>query len=641
MGVEMILLKRVGTVARLAGAFAGMLCSFSAGQAIAEETPAQTLPVTYEELSKVIDPLIAEWIEKHKGAGAVVTITNRERTVFEKGYGFSDVEARKPFAADSTLVRPGSISKLFTGIAAMQLADRGKLDLDRDVNEYLDFRIPTLEGGVPVTLRRLLRHRAGFEEHLRDLFTRRPDPEPLRSLMPRSLPQRIFPQGNVAAYSNYGMALAGYIVERVSGEPYADYVARHILEPLGMNRSTFKQPLPEALAPTMAKGYFSADKPVGFFETIADSPAGGLSATGADMARFMRALLNGGALDGVRILSAERLQEMMAPQGDETPAGHLGLVFFGGSFEGHKFLGHGGGTMGFLSGLQLLPEEGYGLFFSYDGSRTEGHLPNVARTLAQRFLPKAGSTERRESAAVDAGRITGVYRPSRRSETTFVKVAYGLLNQIRIVADAKGNLHVSSALWPFGKGRTLTPIGAGAFEGPDGGRLYFDGVKFAAPAAELLRVPFSEDVRWVLPALLASAFVLLLTLLAWPVLALWRRWRKSPLSDSAACPRMYAVTRIAALAAATVMAVTIYIWLASRDLSIFSGALDPVLVAWYALAWFTVAAAFPVAWFAAVYWQRSVGSLWTRIHQTLMAGSLAFLAWFFVTFHIAGTTLNY
>src|SRR5262249_26317567 len=151
----------------------------------------------------------------------VVVVVNRDGPVFAKGYGFSDIEARKPFTADATLVRPGSISKLFTGIAVMQLVDEGRLDLDRDVNDYIDFTIPAPEGGVPVTLRRFLPPRAGFEEHLKGLFSRNRDPEPLGRWLARNLPQRLFPKGDVEAYSNYGLALAGYIVERVSGEPFA------------------------------------------------------------------------------------------------------------------------------------------------------------------------------------------------------------------------------------------------------------------------------------------------------------------------------------------------------------------------------------------------------------------------------------
>src|SRR5260370_17060659 len=176
----------------------------------------------------------------------------------------------------------------------MQLVDAGSLDLDRDVNGYIDFAIPVTEGGVPVTLRRILTHRAGFEEHVKGSFTRNCECEQMGLCLANNLPQRLFPKGDVEAYSNYGVALAGYIVERVSGEPFASYVQRHILDPLGMSHSTFRQPLPDDLAPLMAKGYRTSDKPpLAAFETVIRAPAGGPSATGTDMGPFIRPLMDG------------------------------------------------------------------------------------------------------------------------------------------------------------------------------------------------------------------------------------------------------------------------------------------------------------------------------------------------------------
>ena len=259
--------------------------SMEAFRAIADTAvPSTPVELTADNLAGVIDPMMAEWIDKHKGPGAVVVAVNRDGRIFAKGYGFSDIDAKKPFTADTTLVRPGSISKLFTGIAVMQLVDSGKLDLDRDVNDYVDFAIPVPDGGVPVTLRRLLTHRAGFEEHLKGLFSRNPEPEPLGRWLAKNLPQRLFPKGDVEAYSNYGFALAGYIVERVSGEPFASYVQVHLLDPLGMSHSSFRQPLPDDLAPLMAKTYRPWPLPqLPFFLTTAEAPAGALSATGTDM----------------------------------------------------------------------------------------------------------------------------------------------------------------------------------------------------------------------------------------------------------------------------------------------------------------------------------------------------------------------
>src|SRR5215467_2132551 len=328
------------------------------GRGVAEPPLAQPpLELTAANLAGVVDPLMANWIDKRHGPGAVVVVVKRDALVFAKGYGFCDIAAKRPFSADATLVRPGSISKLFTAIAVMQLVDAGRLDLDQDVNRYIDFTIPLQDGDVPVTLRRLLTHRAGFEEHAKGLFSRNRESEPLGRWLARNLPPRLFPRGDVEAYSNYGVALAGYVVERVSGEPFASYVQRNILDPLGMSHSTFRQPLPDDLAPLMAKGYRASDQPpLGFFEAIV-APAGGLSATGTDMGRFIRALMNGGALDGGRILPNARLDEMMAPS-NATPAGYLGLAFVGTKVAGHEAIWHDGGTPAFSSDLKFFPAQG-------------------------------------------------------------------------------------------------------------------------------------------------------------------------------------------------------------------------------------------------------------------------------------------
>ena len=151
----------------------------------------------------------------------------------------------------------------------MQLVEQGKLDLDRDVNEYLDFAIPKTYA-EPVTLRRLLTHTAGFEETLKNLFVPSArEMRPLRDYLVAAMPARIFPPGKVPSYSNYGLTLAGYIVERVSGEPFEKYIAAHILDPLRMEHSTFAQPLPEALAPNMSRG---TSPPRKARETLSSSP---------------------------------------------------------------------------------------------------------------------------------------------------------------------------------------------------------------------------------------------------------------------------------------------------------------------------------------------------------------------------------
>src|SRR5881394_3398573 len=267
--------------------------------------PSPPPALTKSDFETFLDALIPSQLQNRDIAGAVVSVVKDGQVLFTKGYGYADFTAKKPVLADQTLFRPGSISKLFTATAVMQLVEQGKVDLDRDVNEYVDFAIPKIYP-EPVTLRRLLTHTAGFEETLKNLFvpTVR-EMRPLRDYLIAAMPARIFATGTVPSYSNYGLTIAGYIVERISGEPFDKYVAAHILTPLKMDHSTFAQPLPEALEANMSPGYLAAAQGARKFEFVTASPAGALSATATDMTRLMLAFLAEGTLEGATILKPE------------------------------------------------------------------------------------------------------------------------------------------------------------------------------------------------------------------------------------------------------------------------------------------------------------------------------------------------
>src|SRR5256885_2253248 len=240
-----------------------------------QTTPAPAL--TKADVETFLDALIPDELQNRNMAGAVVSVVKDGQVLLEKGYGYADFSAKKQVLANQTLFRPGSISKLFTAIAVMQLVEQGKLDLDRDVNEYIDFAIPKTYP-EPVTLRRLLTHTAGFEEVLKNLFVAsQQQMKPQHDYLVAALPARIFPPGKTAAYSNYGLTVAGYIVERLSGEKFESYIDTHILKPLKMQSSTFAQPLPGPLESQMSQGYSIATKPPKSFEFLQAAPAGSLS----------------------------------------------------------------------------------------------------------------------------------------------------------------------------------------------------------------------------------------------------------------------------------------------------------------------------------------------------------------------------
>src|SRR5690348_10440908 len=224
----------------------------------AKPAVAATAPVAHPlekaDVEAFFDGLVPLQMERSDVAGATVLVVKDGQEILKKGYGYSDVTKKSPVDPATTMFRLASISKLFTWISVMQLAEQGKLDIDTDVNKYLDFQIAPAFG-KPIALRNLMTHTGGFEEEIRDILVTDPKMAmPLREFLIENQPRRIFPPGEVPAYSNYGVGLAGYIVQRVGGEPFEQYVAEHIFLPLGMKHSSFKQPLAEEHLPFPSDG---------------------------------------------------------------------------------------------------------------------------------------------------------------------------------------------------------------------------------------------------------------------------------------------------------------------------------------------------------------------------------------------------
>src|SRR5438105_6490177 len=349
--------------------------------------------LTKADLEPFLDALIPSQLQNRNIAGAVVAIVKDGQVLFAKGYGYADFAAKKPVLADQTLFRPGSISKLFTATAVMQLVEQGKLDLDRDVNEYLDFAIPKTYPD-PVTLRRLLTHTAGFEDTLKNLFVaHESDMKALRTYLVNQMPQRMFPPGKIPSYSNYGFSIAGYIVERVSGEKFERYIDNHILKPLRMTNSTFDQPLPVTLAQQISQSYLTAAKKPRDFEFVQASPAGALSTTAVDMTRFILAFLQDGGVDGVAILKPETVRQMETRQFELHPMlNGLGVTFLEYSMNGQRIIGHGGDTIYFHSDMVIVPQAHVGYFISYNsaGKNVGGGRGEVLCAFADRYFPNTG-----------------------------------------------------------------------------------------------------------------------------------------------------------------------------------------------------------------------------------------------------------
>ena len=270
----------------------------------------------------------------------------------------------------------------------MQLVEQGKLDLDHDVNEYLDFAIPPAFG-KPVTLRNLMTHTPGFEEAVKNMLV--DEPELQRSnetWLKQWVPARVFPPGEVPAYSNYGAGLAGYIVERVAHQPFDDYVDANLLRPLAMEHATFRQPLPDKLRADMAVAYGKASEPPHAFELVNVAPAGSLSASAVDMAHFMIAHLQQGRFGEAQILRPETAALMHGYEQRAIPAlAPMALGFYHLQRNGRRVIAHGGDTQWFHSQLELYLDDGVGLFFSVDGNSPSGLRKHLSEGFAARYFP--------------------------------------------------------------------------------------------------------------------------------------------------------------------------------------------------------------------------------------------------------------
>jgi CubicO group peptidase (beta-lactamase class C family) len=447
-------------------------------------------PTTVEEMEAFVDGFMDSQMKAGPVAGAVVIVVKDGQVFFQKGYGYEDVEKRTPVDPAQTLFRPGSVSKLFTWTAIMQLVELGKVDLDADVNTYLkDFKVASTYP-EPVKLRNIMTHTAGFEDGgVGYLFAgKAEDLLPLGKWLAAHQPARVrppttdFSDGTAASYSNWATALAGHIVETVSGQSFDDYVAQHIFQPLGMERSTFGEPLPESLAPRMSGGYSfeaGAFKPHGFEFIHAAGPAGSLTSTATDMARFMLAHLQDGAIGEARILKPETAQQMhkrvMSP--DAALNGHA-LGFYETYINGRRIIGHGGDTQYFHSVLSLMPETGIGLFASVNtggqGGRTSVELE---RAFFKHYFPaELPQIKPPADAAKRNARYAGTYRTLRHSYTKFEKV-FSAFGDDAVTPMPDGTLLMGDI---FGKPDRWVEVGDGvfrsqtrdafaAFKGNDGG----------------------------------------------------------------------------------------------------------------------------------------------------------------------------
>jgi CubicO group peptidase (beta-lactamase class C family) len=616
-------------------------------------TPPSTHAMTTEDVGAFLDGIMPQQLGREDIAGAVISVVKDGKVLFAKGYGYSDVEKKTPVSPDDTLFRPGSISKLFTWTAVMQLVEQGKLDLDRDVNDYLDFKIPATYP-KPITLRNAMTHTAGFEETVQELFVGDvKDLKPIGEYLKAHLPARIYPPGTTPAYSNYATTMAGYIVQRVSGQTFDDYIEQHIINPLGMKHSTFRQPLPEGLASLMSKGYGVASAPAKKFELVEAAPAGSSSVSAMDMTRFMIAHLQDGQFEGVQILKPETARLMHARQFENHPdMNAMALGFYEETRNGHRIIGHGGDTENFHSDLHLIPDAQVGFFVSYN-SAGKGEVrarEAVWHAFLDRYfpyqIPEGGKVA---SATEDARAVSGHYIVSRRGGVSILKML-SVAGQMKVFQNEDGTVSASDLKGMNGqpiKFREIAPLEFRDVNGQEKLAFKRDGSQNMVavidfPFFVFEKAAWYENGAFQLPLLVVSLVIMLLVVLLWPVMALVRKHYGKTLELTSQQKRLRLLVRLACLAALLfVGAYLLFFTVALKDIGMLSPRGNPWIRLIQLLGWLGVLGTLVALYSAFRSWKDPGRWIWSRIGDTLVALAFVGLVWFTFTWNLLHWSLRY
>ena len=482
-----------------------------------------------ESVEAFVDGYMAAYLDEDNIAGAAVSVVEGSEIVFAKGYGYSNVEELAPVDPETTLFRIGSVSKLFVWTSVMQLVERGQLDLDADINEYLtDIEIPEAFGG-PVTMAHLMTHTSGLDERVLGLFG---DDEaslrPLGDILREELPDRVRPTDELSSYSNHGTGLAMFVVEEITGVAWDAYIDQNILEPLGMRSTTFQQPLPPELAPHMSKGYRATrskhtEVP---FEFVPLAPVGSAASTATDMARFAAAHLalgRYGELDEERILQEATARRMQSTLFNHHPdINGMAHGFMEMDWNGERVLGHGGDTEVFHTLFAFFPERDIAVFASFNTVRAK-YMQFFKAFVDWRFPQRKHVLKKAEADELE--RFAGVYRPTRFPHDTFVRVA-AVAGAFEVTVDddhlvtmgsTPRHWYASGPLQFREKGKSATIVFR---ESADGDVTHF--FMSDVPVVAFERAPTLEDPELVTVIAGGSFAVMAAALLFWPIAAMLR-----------------------------------------------------------------------------------------------------------------------
>jgi CubicO group peptidase (beta-lactamase class C family) len=611
-------------------------------------------PTDPEELEAFMDGAVNALLKAHHIPGATVAVVKDGRVILSKGYGYADIDERRPVVSNQTLFRVGSVSKLFIWTAAMQLAEEGKLDLDADINTYLkDFQVPATYS-TPITFKDLMDHTPGFEDLAiggRVFVRNATDIMPLDEYLEEKMPARVRPPGELTAYSNYGSALAAYIIEQVSGIPFDKYVEENILQPLRMNNTTFDQPLPSNLASNMSSGYVYSNNAYTAepFEYLQVWPAGSVSSTSEDMAKFMIAHLQNGRYGDRRIMQEATAEQMHSRLFTNDPrVNGMAYGFWEMNQDNPRAIGHGGDTILFHTLLVLIPESNLGLFISANEEASEPAVYELFQAFMDHYypVPPLPVPEAVSGFEENASQFSGGYRPTRSAYTNFEK-AGTLFQEVQVSPGPNSTLTMSqpgfgSEQWVEVEPLSFSPAdGLPSQDGRVFGRdeqgrinyLFFN----LNPTTAYEKVAWYDDSN-VNYALLGACVLLFLSTLIWPLRAIFNRSPEKPEQDRPSRAARW-------LAGGSSMLNLLFIvgfaslFSASPTEADFIYTIPAWLIAMLTVALIAAILALVSTAFAALAWKNGYWSPLSRVHYTLVVLALLAFVWWLNNWNLLGFRL--
>jgi len=610
----------------------------SSAQAFAAVTPDITNPTVIEAF---VDGIVKPQMKKNHSPSGVVTLMKDGEIIFSKGYGYQDVEKQIPVDPATTLFRPASISKLFTWVSVMQQVERGHLDLDTDVNQYLKtFQIEDTWPGQPVTLRAIMSHTAGFEDGgLGYVFI--DDVSRMQTLaqsLATHIPVRVNAPGEHTAYSNWASSLAGLIVANVSGLEFSDYVQQNIFDVLAMNNSTFAAPLPPSLHDNRAKSYgWSAGQ---YFERKDEilsnfAPAGGLAATSYDMAKFAKAILGGGEIltsTGIRgrILKTATMKQMLTNLYSHDPRTRgMAYGFLEYAYKGVEIIGHGGATTVFLSHFGLSLENNMMLFTSFSGpgnSSVHGVFRDAFYdyffpTTLKNITPDSDFAERAE-------RFVGTYQ-GWRANFTKIEALKGAVDAVKISAMADNTLLINDSRFVEVDKNLFRQVDSShriAFQENDLGEItgyVHDGLA----VNQMYKAAFYQTLSFVLLILIPSVIIFIAVLLRRVYQG--ERYKALPAQEQTA----FRASIIVSSANLLFLILLVLTLATARHLYFELPALLPFALIFPIIA--SLAAIYHL-YQSSIIWRLSLGSVWSRVRFSAVSLCSVMMVWLYNYWNLIG-----